>query len=79
MMLLDKLVLFNRNGDTRPIELTAGALNVLTRRFAHDTLIHTPGLFLSGPAAIPLIVICQRAGARRVVAPWRRAPQRPGG
>ena len=29
-------------------------------------------------AAIPLIVICQCAVARRVVAPRRRAPQRPG-
>jgi hypothetical protein len=35
----------------------------------HDTLIHRPWLFLSGRAAIPLIVICQCAVAQRVVAP----------
>ena len=28
--------------------------------------------------AEPVIVTCQRAVARRVVPPWRRAPQRPG-
>jgi hypothetical protein len=30
MMQLDKLVLFNRDGDTRPIRLNPGALNVIT-------------------------------------------------
>ena len=36
---------------------------------AHDALIHRPWLFLSGRAAVPLIVICQCAVVRRVVAP----------
>jgi hypothetical protein len=30
MMQLDKLVLFNRDGNTRPIALHSGALNVIT-------------------------------------------------
>lgn len=30
MMQLDKLVLFNHDGDTRPVEFTSGALNVIT-------------------------------------------------
>jgi hypothetical protein len=30
MMQLDKLVLFNRHGDARPVALSSGALNVIT-------------------------------------------------
>jgi hypothetical protein len=53
---------------------TASSSNDPTNRQAvtltpHDTLIHRPWLFLSGRAAVPLIVICLCAVVWRVVAP----------
>ena len=50
MMQLDKLVLFNRDGDTRSIALNAGALNVITgdSRTGKSSLINIVRFLLGG-------------------------------
>ncbi|MHB2001390.1 MAG: hypothetical protein ACYCSI_14590 [Solirubrobacteraceae bacterium] len=56
MMQLDKLVLFNRDGDTRSIELNAGALNIITgdSRTGKSSLINILRFLLgSGSPNVP--------------------------
>lgn len=50
MMQLDKLVLFNRHGDARPIALNAGALNIITgdSRTGKSSLINIVRFLLGG-------------------------------